>query len=186
MVDVLNCEEAVASLFVDDHGCVLRDEEVIFCQVVRRGVGGCECSPLWADYANVGSLASVVAQEIATELPEVSYEIVEDDGNAVVRFDYLGGVVKVEVSWNEGSGQLPLLTVRDGLSRGWFAEIVTENWYLAVAYAVEALHYLTAVERLNCLVGVFPVANWGFLAGTEPCGLQYTHRYANLSPLGVT
>jgi hypothetical protein len=145
MVDVLGCEETVASLFVDDHGCVLRDEEVIFCQAIRRGVGVCECSPLSADYANVSSLASVLAQEIATELPEVRFEIVEEDGNAGAKFDYLGGVVEVEVSWDQASNQLPLLTVRDGLSRGQFAEIVTEDWYLAVAYAVEGLHYLAAI-----------------------------------------
>jgi hypothetical protein len=145
MVDVLGCQEAVTSLFVDDHGCVLRGEEVIFCQVVRRGVGVCEYSPPSADYANVSSLANVVAQEIATELPEASYEIVENNGDAVARFDYLGGVVEVGVSWNQASDQLPLLTVRDGLSRGWFAEIVTEDWYLAVAYAVEGLYYLAAI-----------------------------------------
>jgi hypothetical protein len=145
MVDTLGCEEMVVSLFVDDHGCVLRGQEVVFCQAVRRGVGVCECSPLSGDYANVSSLASVIAQEIATELPEVRYEIVEDDGDAVVRFDYLGGVVEVEVSWDQASNQLPLLTVRDGLSRGQFAEIVTEDWYLAVAYAVEGLHYLAAM-----------------------------------------
>jgi hypothetical protein len=186
MVDVLDCEEMAGSLFVDEHGCVLRNEEVIFCQAVRRGIGGCECSPLSADYANVSSLASVVAQEIATELPGVRFEIVEEDGDAVVRFDYLGGVVEVQVSWNEASNQLPLLTVRDGFSREQFASIVTENWYLAVAYAVEALHYLAAVERRsNCLVRVFSVANWGFSAGAESCGLQDAHRHANLSPLGV-
>jgi hypothetical protein len=145
MVDVLGCEEVVTSLFVDDHGCVLRDEEVIFCQAIRTGAGGCECSPLFADYANVSSLASVVVQEIATEFPEASYEIVESDGDAVARFNYLGGVVEVGVSWNQASDQLPLLTVRDGLSRGWFAEIVTEDWYLAVAYAVEGLYYLAAM-----------------------------------------
>ncbi len=186
MVDILECQEAVASLFVDEHGCVLRNEEVIFCQAVRRGIGGCECSPLSANYASVGSLASVVAQEIVTELPEVRFEIVEDDGNAVARFDYFGGVVEVQVSWNEASNQLPLLTVRDALSRDQFASIVTEDWYLAVAYVVEALHYLVAVERRsNCLVGLFLVANWGFPAGTESCGLQDAHRHANLSPLGV-
>jgi hypothetical protein len=145
MVDLLGCEEAVVSLFVDDHGCVLRGEEVIFCQVVRRGIGGCECSPLLADYANVGSLARVVGQEISTELPEITYEIVENDGDAVVRFDYLGRVLEVEVSWNQASNQLPLLTVRDGLSREGFVEIVTQDWYLGVAYAVEGLHYLAAV-----------------------------------------
>ncbi len=186
MVDILECQEAVASLFVDDHGCVLRDEGVIFCRAIRTGAGVCECSPMLADYANVSSLMSVVAQEIATELPEVSYEIVESHGDAVARFDYLGGVVEVLVSWNEANSQLPLLTVRDGLSREQFAEIVTEDWYLAVAYAVEALHYLTAVERLNCLVGLFPVAHWGFLAGTESSGLQHARRYASLSPLGVS
>jgi hypothetical protein len=145
MVDILECQEAVASLFVDYHGCVLRDEGVIFCRAIRTGAGVCGCSLLSADYANVSSLASVVAQEIATELPEVRYEIVEDDGDAVAKFDYLGGVVEVEVSWNEASNQLPLLTVRDGLSRGQFAEIVTEDWYLAVAYAVEGLYYLAAI-----------------------------------------
>jgi hypothetical protein len=145
MVDILECQEAVASLFVDDHGCVLKGEEVIFCQVVRRGIGGCECSPLSADYANVSALASVVGQEISTELPEASYEIIKNDSDAVVRFDYLGGVLEVEVSWNQATNQLPLLTVRDGLSRGQFAEIVTEDWYLGVAYAVEGLHYLAAM-----------------------------------------
>jgi hypothetical protein len=145
MVDTLGCEEMVMSLFVDDHGCVLRGEEVIFCQAIRTGTGFCECSSLSADYANVGSLANVVVQEISTELPEASYEIVENDGDAVVRFDYLGGVVEVEVSWNQASNQVPLLTVRDGLSWGQFAEIVTEDWYLGVAYAVEGLHYLAAM-----------------------------------------
>jgi hypothetical protein len=71
--------------------------------------------------------------------------MIEDDSNAVAKFDYLGGVVEVEVSWDQASNQLPLLTVRDGLSRGQFAEIVTEDWYLAVAYAVEGLHYLAAI-----------------------------------------